>query len=668
MNTALSLCPRSLVRQSVPKATPSQVVVVFKTHLDVGFTDSAAIVRNGYLHHFIPAVLRLARETRQSDERYVWTTGSWLVYRFLEEATPRLRREMEEAIEKGDFHWHALPFTTHSELMTPELFRAGLFFSQRLDQRFGRRTIAAKMTDVPGHTRGIVPILADAGVRMLHIGVNPASTVPEVPPCFRWQCAGREIVVVYEKEYGADTLLPDGMVLSVNLTNDNLGPHRLSEMQQVYAKLKQKFPHSHILPGSLDQAAQWIWARRQKLPVVTQEIGDTWIHGIGSDPVKVNAFRELVRLRQQWIRDRRWNEGDHSDLSFVEPLLLVAEHTWGMDIKTHLNEWSLYTAEQLRRGLAMPVFRNVAASWREQRRYLTTALRALPNELRAEAQRAVRARRPRKLKSLRDAHSVAHGRRLDLGAWQLAINESGAITSLRRSGTKRELANDQHSLAALSYQIFSADDYERFYHQYNTNDVDWARKDFKKFGLPAEIPAVTLTPRLRALTATNDQLRVELTFAEEAVLQGAPDQISLEVKSHPDGLDLAVQWLRKIPTRWPEAIWLRFNPIVTAGGWRFEKMGRDLYPCDVVSRGNRALHGVSGAVRNGAWRIESPDAILVAPGEPRLLNFNNRLPKLQAGITYNLFNNIWGTNFPMWNGDAVAFRFRLRWNMELENY
>ena len=61
--------------------------------------------------------------------------------------------------------------------MSPALFRAGLSFSQELDRRFGVRTTAAKMTDVPGHTLGIVPLLAEAGVRFLHLGVNTASPV-----------------------------------------------------------------------------------------------------------------------------------------------------------------------------------------------------------------------------------------------------------------------------------------------------------------------------------------------------------------------------------------------------------------------------------------------------------------------------------------------------------
>ena len=71
--------------------------------------------------------------------------------------------------------------------MSPDLFRAGLSYSQELDRRFGKTTIAAKMTDVPGHTLGMVPLLAEAGIRFLHLGVNTASPPPDVPDIFRWR-------------------------------------------------------------------------------------------------------------------------------------------------------------------------------------------------------------------------------------------------------------------------------------------------------------------------------------------------------------------------------------------------------------------------------------------------------------------------------------------------
>lgn len=142
------------------------VHLIFKTHLDVGFTDYAAVVVRNYFKKYIPAALRLARELRQSgSDRFIWTTGSWLIYEYLEQASSAERGQMEEAILAGDIAWHALPFTTHTELMDAELFRFGLSLSRTLDQRFGRHTIAAKWTDVPGHTRAIIPLLAEAGDR-----------------------------------------------------------------------------------------------------------------------------------------------------------------------------------------------------------------------------------------------------------------------------------------------------------------------------------------------------------------------------------------------------------------------------------------------------------------------------------------------------------------------
>jgi hypothetical protein len=58
-------------------------------------------------------------------------------------------------------------------------------------------------------------------------------------------------------------------------------------------------------------------------------------------------------------------------------------------------------------------------------------------------------------------------------------------------------------------------------------------------------------------------------------------------------------------------------------------------------------------------RISSLDAPLVAPGKPSLLDFNNELPQMTDGMHFNLLNNIWGTNFPMWFEEDCRFRFEL---------
>ena len=42
--------------------------LIFKTHLDVGFTDYASVVVNNYFSNYIPASLRVAREMRESGQ------------------------------------------------------------------------------------------------------------------------------------------------------------------------------------------------------------------------------------------------------------------------------------------------------------------------------------------------------------------------------------------------------------------------------------------------------------------------------------------------------------------------------------------------------------------------------------------------------------------------
>lgn len=93
------------------------------------------------------------------------------------------------------------------------------------------------------------------------------------------------------------------------------------------------------------------------------------------------------------------------------------------------------------------------------------------------------------------------------------------------------------------------------------------------------------------------------------------------------------------------------------------KMNEEISPLDVVLDGNRKLHAIDRGVSydDGDMRmkIHSLDAPLVAPGSTSLLDFNNRQPNLLKGMHFNLYNNVWGTNFPMWFGEDALFRFEV---------
>lgn len=378
----------------------SEVLVVRKTHLDVGFTDLARVVRARYLDHHLPTALATARRLRlaagrpgddgtgadggRAPSRLVWTVGSWIVDEALEHGDAELRRAVEEGIAEGDLVWHALPFTLHSELADPALVRAGLATSARLDARFGRRTRAAKVTDVPGHTIGLVPLLAEAGVVLLHVGVNPASTPPDVPSLFRWRepCSGAEVVVLYQRGgYGGALELPGtATTLVVDHTGDNIGPPSASGVVALDEALAHAHPGAMVRAGSLDDALAALEAGGGMvgLPVVTSEIGDTWIHGAASDPQKLARFRSLSRWRSAALADGRLVEGGAVDRAAARSLLLAAEHTWGLDEKAHWPDRTTWAPDALAEARRTdPRVAVMEASWAEQRTYVDDAARAL---------------------------------------------------------------------------------------------------------------------------------------------------------------------------------------------------------------------------------------------------------------------------------------------------
>jgi hypothetical protein len=660
---------------------PEVIHLVFKTHLDIGFTDLARNVVRRYFTDFIPRAIAAADELQNAGDnvRFRWTTGSWLIYEYLERASPSERKRMEQAIAAGDIVWHGLPFTTHSELMDADLFAFGLSLSQRLDQRFGRRTIAAKMTDVPGHTRAIVPILAAAGIQFLHIGVNAASTPPEVPPVFVWRDpSGAEVMVMYQRGgYGGLIEVP-GLcdILAFAHTDDNRGPQSVERVRAEFARLRRRFPDARVVASTMDTFAERLLSVKEQLPVVTGEIGDTWIHGVGSDPKKVSAFLELSRLRRAWLAEGRAQRDDARFDAFSRGLLMVPEHTWGMDEKIYLDDYDNYTRSQFEEMRQQTKAQRFGASWTEQRGYLDTALAALEGTPLASEAHVALARLTPARPNVADMARLEPGEPVVGARLALAIDpRTGAISRLADQATGREWAGIENLLALLRYQTFSQADYDRFRRQYNINKREtatWAVSDYTKPGI-ADAGAVSSWWGARVVEQYHDRLPgserllVHMGMPAEAAEQfGCPRVAVLEIVMPDDQpvLYLDLQWFEKPASRLPEALWLSFSPLgVGARGWRLWKMGQPIAPDEVVRGGNRHLHAVEAIDYCDAQanvRLETLDAPLVAPGEPSLLTFTNRQPSLRKGIHINLYNNVWGTNFPMWYDEDARFRFVLR--------
>ena len=683
LGSALLWKPLTLFAVQAASATPRpdpevrRVLVMFKCHFDAGFGDTQAAIVHRYFGEFFPKAMDLATQLRASgNQRYVWTTGSWLLYEYLEQATATERTRMEKAISMGDIAWHALPFSWETELLDASMIAGSIGLSRTLDQRFGRTTTGAKMTDVPGHTRGLIAPLHAQGVKFLDIGVNEASTPPQVPALFRWKAPnGSMLTVMYHSGYGGVMRVPGSdLAIAIVVKDDDLGPHTLEEVQQTYSALNAQFPGAQITPTNLSEIANAVEPYAGPLPVVEGEIGDTWIHGVASDPLKLARYREVARLRQHWISEGKFAVGDTTDLALLKYLLLEVEHTWGTDTKTWL-DFDHYIPADLATMLDKKNYKVVQFSWEEKRQDLFSGMATLPSPLREQAQTAVRnlqATPP----GLAQPSPFPQGSELETPHFILGIDpKTGAIHRLCNKSSRREWASGENPLALFSYQTLSQQDYTAFFKSYVISEEDWAKKDFGKpnierFGAASQEWLPSVVDMQMKEEEKNHRVLIQLQISDaDAQRSGRaafPQRMYLEMilPKAESLLYLNLSWFGKPATRLPEALWLTFRPIAAkANGWMLEKSGEPVSPFDVVPSGNRHMHALSRGFgyRDGSdeFFVETLDAPLVALGVKSPLYFSNNQPDVSSGVHCNLFNNAWGTNYIMWFGEDMRFRFVL---------
>ncbi|KQX34337.1 hypothetical protein ASD04_17010 [Devosia sp. Root436] len=167
---------------------------------------------------------------------------------------------------------------------------------------------------------------------------------------------------MYQASYGA-TDFPAGADIGLSFahTNDNIGPQSAGQTVEALRHIRHAWPDAEITASTLDAFGAEMWAGREQFPVLEQEIGDSWIHGTASDPEKLARFRALQRLCDGFdtITPER--------LAFGRGLTQVAEHTWGVDIKTYLRDetaWTRPDFEAARRSDYR--FAYTEQSWAEQ--------------------------------------------------------------------------------------------------------------------------------------------------------------------------------------------------------------------------------------------------------------------------------------------------------------
>jgi hypothetical protein len=369
-----------------------EVIVVFKTHFDIGYTDMAAQVVSRYRTTMIDQALEVCDASRNlpKEQRFVWTIPGWPMTRMLEDwpgQSPLRKKRIEEAFRNGWFVTHALPFTVQTEFLEPEDLIRGFEYSSRicLDAHLDLPR-DAKMTDVPSHSWILPTVLRRAGVEFLHLGCNPASASPEVPMLFWWEGPdGSRVLTMYnDGDYGS-TLKPPAdwkykTWLAVMHTGDNAGPPKPDAVEKLLEQARLELPAGvHIRMGRLSDFSDAILAEKAEIPVVRGDMPDTWIHGVLSDPQGTRISRNLGpqsdtletlnTLLKIW-RSQITPAEEVSARAHAENLR-YGEHTWGLNI-AKMGRPRLY-GEAWKKAWTDGRYREFEDSWEEKRTGIRTA-------------------------------------------------------------------------------------------------------------------------------------------------------------------------------------------------------------------------------------------------------------------------------------------------------
>lgn len=329
-----------------PPAHVREIVVCFKTHFDIGYTDTIENVLTKYRVTMMDNALAIIDQQRQlpAEKRFAWLVPGWPLTHILGPMQdPARRARIERAVREGSLSVVATPFSLHSETEDLEDLVRGVGLASAICRKYGRPLpVAAKMTDVPCHSWVWPTVLSHAGVKLLQIGSNGASGHLQAPHLFWWQGPdGSRVLCNYTPDYGSGIVPPQDWpaknYLAMIMTSDNQGPPSLADVENVRQVAEKKLPGVRVHFGTLDDFANALAAEHPDLPVVRADMPDTWIHGWMSMPIEsklahsIRPFQPALETLDTQLRAWGVKTGDLRPAlaAAYEQSILYSEHTFG---------------------------------------------------------------------------------------------------------------------------------------------------------------------------------------------------------------------------------------------------------------------------------------------------------------------------------------------------
>lgn len=151
-----------------------EIHLLHHSHVDIGYTHVQDEVKKIQWEHLENAI-KIAERTADYPDgaRFRWNAEvMWPLETYFEEKGEAEKGRMIEAIRKGYIEPGAMFAHELSELCNTEELVQLTASARRISERTGEEIVSAMITDVPGWSWGLVPVLAGSGVKYLSLGTN----------------------------------------------------------------------------------------------------------------------------------------------------------------------------------------------------------------------------------------------------------------------------------------------------------------------------------------------------------------------------------------------------------------------------------------------------------------------------------------------------------------
>ncbi len=339
-----------------------EVWLLHHSHVDIGYTHVQTEVERKHWQYY-DQVMELARRTADypAGSAFKWNTEVlWATDSFLKQASPEQREAFADAVKRGWIGLDALYGNELTALCRPEELIRLVDYAQMLKNRFGVTIDSAMITDVPGYTWGIVPVLAQSGVKYFSVGPNRGHRIGYTLSAwgdkpFYWESpSGKESILCWVAGEGysffhsgrldggrlfgylkrlADSKYPYDMVqVRYSIGGDNGPPD--PDLSDFVKNWNEKYAYPKLVVARTSEMFREFERRyADRVPRVRGDFTPYWEDGAASSAAETCINREaaerLVQAETLWAM---LDPAGYPAEQFREAwrnVVLYDEHTWG---------------------------------------------------------------------------------------------------------------------------------------------------------------------------------------------------------------------------------------------------------------------------------------------------------------------------------------------------